>query len=219
MDSVRLIEAVTHGRVLVRTQSPSRFLFGFHGYLESAETEMRRLAEIPRAESWTLVSVQALHRVYSGRTQDVVASWMTRQDREEAIRDNIAYVDAVIQDVAGGAAAPLIVCSGFSQGGAMALRAATRGSARSHGVVAVGADVPPELLADRAVVFPRVLLARGARDEWMTEATFEADVAALRARNTDVQALVFDGGHEWTAEVSTAVGEFLRTLPHVARST
>ena len=43
-----------------------------------------------------LVSVQGLHRFYQRRTNEVIASWMTRQDRELAIADNLAYVEGVI---------------------------------------------------------------------------------------------------------------------------
>ena len=211
---VRLIPAAMHGRILVRASRSDtpRFLVGFHGYMENAETQMARLEQIPGAAGWTLVSVQALHRVYRGRSEEVVASWMTRQDREHAIADNIGYIDAALADVTGGDRGARIVHTGFSQGAAMAFRAGTRAAARAAGIVSVGADEPPELLADRAVVFPPVLLARGAHDEWMTAAMFERDLAALRERGTDVRALVFEGGHEWTGEVAAAIGRFLGEL-------
>ena len=48
------------------------------------------------ADRWRLVSIQGLHRFYQRRADEVVASWMTRQDRELAIADNLAYVAAVI---------------------------------------------------------------------------------------------------------------------------
>jgi predicted esterase len=180
---------------------------GFHGYGENAEIQMERLAGIPGVETWTLVSVQGLHRFYKGRTQDVVASWMTRQDREDAIRDNIAYVDNVIDATREGNE-PLVYV-GFSQGVAMAFRAAVKGDVKGSGVIGVGGDVPPELLADAASWFPRVLLTRGVRDEWYTAEKMGRDYRALRPRVDDVQTLEYDGGHEWTEEVARATGRFL----------
>jgi predicted esterase len=198
----------THGRVLVRDVGSPRGLFvGFHGYMENAEIQMERLAAVPGAEAWTLVSVQGLNRFYRGRSQDVVAGWMTRQDREDAIRDNVAYVDNVIEATRG--ANEPIVYTGFSQGVAMAFRAAIRGKVRAAGVMAVGGDVPPELLADAQSWFPRVLLLRGARDEWYTTEKLGQDYRALRPRCDDVQTLEYDGGHEWTTEVSASAGRFL----------
>ena len=203
------IQARTHGRALVREATrPHGFLLGFHGYAENAEIQMARLESIPGTDTWTLVSVQGLHRFYSGRSQDVVAGWMTRQDRETAIDDNIDYVNRVLGSIAETNAR--IVFAGFSQGVAMAFRAAVRGSHPAAGVVSVGGDVPPELLAEPSLRLPsRILLARGAQDDWYTDPKLQADIAALTARGTAPAVLVHTGGHEWTVEVSTAAGTLL----------
>src|SRR5438105_4779571 len=95
---VRSFEARTHGRVLVRRGDPRRLLVGFHGYAENAELHLGELLQIPAAEGWTVVAVQALHRFYNRRTPEVVASWMTSQDREQAIDDNLLYVRSVVED-------------------------------------------------------------------------------------------------------------------------
>jgi len=79
--------------------------------MENSDIQMERLLATAGAERWTLVSVQALSRFYKGRTQEVVASWITRQDREAAIADNIAYVDRVVEAVAPGRVP--IVFAGF----------------------------------------------------------------------------------------------------------
>jgi predicted esterase len=208
---VHLIPTTTHGRMLVRQARAAAargVLVGCHGYMETAAVQMERLATIPGASAWTLVSVQALHRFYRGRTEQVVASWMTHEDRDAAIADNIAYLDAALDGVPHGDSTR-IVYAGFSQGVAMAFRAALRGRRRAAGVIAVGGDIPPELLADGELPFPRVLLARGTRDEWLTEAKFDADVAALSARGAPCRRLDYEGPHEWTEAVSAAAGEFL----------
>jgi predicted esterase len=204
-----LVPATTHGRVLVRNAAGARgVLVGFHGYMEDAEAQMSRLASVPGIDQWTLVSIQGLHRFYKGRTEAVVSSWMVRQDRETLIADNIAYVDAALAAIGPPAGTP-IVFSGFSQGVAMAFRAAIRGRLRSAGIIAVGGDVPPELLADPGARFPPVLLMRGSRDDWYTADRMRSDVEALTAHDVRVEAKVCDGGHEWTQETSDAAGPFL----------
>ena len=211
---VQLVPTITHGRVLVRAARAAArrgLLVGFHGYMENAAIQMKRLEEIPGASAWTLVSVQGLHRFYRGRTEEVVASWMTREDREVAIADNLAYVATALDEVPHDDSTR-IVYAGFSQGSAMAFRAAVLGRDRASGVIVIGGDVPPELLADRSLEFPPALLARGERDEWLTQARFEADVAALALRNAPVQSMVYDGAHEWNGAVSNAAGEFLDSL-------
>lgn len=208
------IATPTHGRVLVRRAPSPRaagVLAGFHGYMENASIQMQRLIDIPGSDTWTLVSIQALHRFYKGRTQEVVAGWMTREDRLQTIDDNIRYVDTALDAVPDAATRP-IVFAGFSQGVAMAFRAAVRGCRKAAGVIAVGGDVPPELLDDPSAVFPRVLLLRGRRDDWYTEQKAAADVAALRHRGLPFAIEEYDAAHDWTPEVAVRAAEFLATV-------
>ena len=212
--AVAAVATTTHGRVLtrhVRRESPN-VIVGFHGYYENADIQMTRLAAIPGADAWMLVAVQGLHRFYRARTDDVVASWMTRQDRELAIADNIAYVDAALRAALSGKSYGSIVCAGFSQGVAMAFRAGVRGAARCAGIIAAGGDVPPELLADPTVAFPPVLLIRGAQDDYYPQKMFDGNVAALRECNADVTPVIVNAAHDWTAEVSDAAAQFLRRV-------
>lgn len=191
-----------------RSQPSHGVLAGFHGYSENAAIQLTRLEEIPGADAWTIVSIQGLHRFYRPRSQDIAASWMTREDREIAIADNLAYVNAALE-LAPGEAARRVVYAGFSQGVAMAFRAACRGRVPAAGVIAVGGDVPPELLADAGVSFPPVLLARGSADEWYTAGKYDGDLSALRARGVEVHGLVYEGAHEWTAGVAAAAARWL----------
>src|SRR5256885_5562547 len=184
-------------------------LVGFHGYGEGAEAQLARMRAIDGADRWLLVSIQGLHRFYQRRADEVVASWMTRQDREQAIADNVDYVASVLDAVAREwPGARPVVFAGFSQGVAMALRAAVV-SARVDGAIAVGGDVPPELDTAALRRLGGVLICRGLRDEWYTTAKFDADVGRLRAGGVAVTPSAFDGGHEWSGEVNRAAAAFL----------
>ena len=210
----RTIETVTHGRYLVDGREPgSPVLAGFHGYAESAEIQFERLQAIAGADPWIVVSIQGLHRFYRGRFIDVVASWMTRQDREIAIADNTMYVTKVLDMVAKEYSAnSKRVLAGFSQGVSMAFRWATRYDRPVDGVVALGGDVPPELDASALSRIRTVLLARGTEDELYTAEKLEADERRLRAAGVNVQILSFDAGHEWTAEFSQAADRYLQSI-------
>ncbi len=209
----RTIPATTHGRYVVQPAAsggPAPLLLGFHGYAEGAEAQMDRLRTIPGIEGWTVVSIQALHRFYQRRSQAVVASWMTRQDRELAIADNLAYVRAVADaEWTARLGSRAIVFAGFSQGVAMAFRAAAVSPYPLGGVIAVGGDIPPELDRGALSCLGRVLLCRGARDEWYTPEKFANDRARLRDALVATEAVEFDGGHEWTGEVARAASGFL----------
>jgi predicted esterase len=205
------IAARTHGRYLVcpGEDSAAPMLLGFHGYAETAEDELRRLQTIPGIERWTVVSIQGLHQFYRRSTNEVVANWMTRQNRELAINDNIAYVQDVVNALSHFTPARLVV-TGFSQGVAMAFRAAATLSQPVAAVIACGGDIPPELEPSALARIPTVLIGRGVRDEWYTAEKQAADGERLRAVGVAVQRVVINAGHEWTEKFSEMVSEFLK---------
>ena len=159
--------------------------------------------------------MQGLHRFYRRRSGDVVAGWMTRQDRELAIADNRAFIAAVVDEVAQQwrVAHPLVF-AGFSQGVAMAFRAACSSPRRVSGVIALGGDVPPELEGAALGRTRTALLGRGQRDEWYSADLFAADAVRLREAGVDVGTVVLDGGHEWTPAFSAEAGAFLKDRRH-----
>jgi predicted esterase len=209
--TARFLETRTHGRYLLECDQdrPRGLLVGFHGYAETAETQMKRLRAAPGAASSVCVSVQALHLFYT-KANEVVGSWMTRLGREQAIADNVGYVAAVVAQVkAEFPTADRLVYAGFSQGASMAYRAAARSGHACHGVLALGGDVPPDVADDADARLPPVLAARGLRDEWFTEAKLQRDVDTLRARGVSVRSVVFEGAHEWPDPLFAAAALFL----------
>lgn len=190
-----------HGRVLVeRGSAEAPALVGFHGYAQNAEDMLTELRPLPGLEAWTRVSVQAPNRFYARGDSKVVASWMTRQDRELAIADNIAYVQQALVD----AKVSRAVFVGFSQGVAMAYRAALRSGVHAAGVIALAGDIPPELKDEPAHTWPRVLIGVGDREEWYSAEKLQADEAFLVSIAVPHQVVRFTGGHEWTDEFRAA---------------
>jgi predicted esterase len=213
--AVRRPAATTHGRYLVKSPAPSNIrlaLVGFHGYAETAETQLERLLAMPGAEHAVLISVQGLHRFYRGRMNEVVASWMTRQDRELALEDNLAYVNAVVDAVLTETSrSHPLVFAGFSQGVAMAFRAACGTPHRAAAVIAVGGDIPPELDAPELQRVGAVLIGHGDRDDWYTTTKLESDVRRLEEAGVRVEVAELTGGHDWPPDFSRRAGEFLTT--------
>jgi len=211
-----LAPARVHGRILLHdsgaTEGSLRLLVGFHGYAQNADEILAELRSIPGHEGWTLVAVQALNRFYRGRTKVTVANWMTRQDRARQIADNVAYVDTAVDAAAAGRPVSALVYCGFSQGVAMAFRAALLGRRQADAVLALGGDVPPELLADPSLRFPRVVLSAGTRDEFYTPARLAADAAALSSRSVQVETVAFDAGHVWDDAFRRRAAALLRTI-------
>lgn len=207
---------LVHGRYLLRPPIDagpvSGLLVGFHGYGETAEDSLRELERIPGAERWLLVAIQGLSRFYT-RQQTVVASWMTRQDRELAIEDNIRWVAGVVDEVRRRHPGTCrLVYAGFSQGVAMAYRAAVAGGWPADAVVALAGDVPPELAGRPPGALSRVLIGRGSAEQWYTEQQLATDLELLRQWGIEPEIVRFDGGHEWTDDFRRRAGELLDEL-------
>ena len=197
---VHTIPTQTHGRYLVRDGPPERLFLGFHGYAQNAELHMEDLEPIPGIDAWTVVAIQGLNRFYMGRSIETSAGWMTRQDRDLVIADNINYVRAVVAALP---PAQTIVVEGFSQGAAMAYRAAASLD-RVAGIVILGGDVPPDVDGP----LPPLLIGRGEDDDWYTDEKLKNDLKSLDGR-ARVETALFKGRHEWTDAFRSAAGEFL----------
>jgi len=210
----REIAAEVHGRFLFEAPDAAGcpLLVGFHGYGENAEKHLEELRRLPGASRWALCAVQALHPFYN-RSGDVIACWMTRLQRELAIVDNVRYVAGVVAELKRELpGSEQLVYLGFSQGAAMAYRAAAGSGHACQGVIVLGGDVPPELESHDLNHFPPVLLGRGTSEEWYDAAKMEHDVELLRRNGADVRPCIFEGGHEWTNEFRAAAGRFLEEI-------
>jgi predicted esterase len=207
----RTVATQTHGRYLVDIPEHARAtLIGFHGYQENAALNIEALRKIAGSREIGLVSIQGLHRFYT-RSNDVVAGWMTNEDRELAIGDNTAYVSKVLTAVTEefGITRPLIYV-GFSQGVAMAYRAAAFVQRPCDGIIALAGDVPPDV-APLASSLPKVLIGRGTEDKWYDAAKAAADLAVLKPA-TSVVEHVFEGGHVWDPAFIARSGRFVDEL-------
>jgi predicted esterase len=206
------VETRVHGRVLLSGPPAGVFaglLVGFHGYAENAQTQFDRLIPVA-APDWMVCSIQALHPFYTRTDGEVVANWMTRLDRELAIAENLDYVAEVLRRIAGRLApdSSLSFC-GFSQGTAMAYRAAVARPPATATVVAVGGDVPPELGREHLERLRQVLVARGARDRHYPEERMEEDLRRLAAAGIPARSFVYDGAHQWQDGLTPEIRRFL----------
>lgn len=180
-----------------------------HGYGMLAEPFLSQCASLARADR-LIVAPEALSRFYAElkvphtANSAIGASWMTREDREAEITDQIVYLDTLCQhlrpdpkrmDAQG---EPLIIALGFSQGVATAARWAAAGQTRISRVIAWGAPLPTDLdLADFAKMTPqiRVDVVYGTQDRFMTEKVTQIQRDRLIAAGVSYAERTYEGGH------------------------
>ena len=219
---LRHAPATFHGRFLVDVPpapaSPSCWLVGFHGYAQSAQIFMPLLTRATRSDAWLTAAVQAPHPFYTRGDRSIVANWMTREDRELAIPDNIGFVDSVLDQLHAEFGAPrAIAFLGFSQGAAMAYRAALCGKRRAAAVFSVCGDVPPDVRELPANRWPLVRMITGTADEWYPPTRMADEAAIVRAIGATVETSSFEGGHEFSDAAVQALGALLAQTEAAAR--
>ncbi len=100
-----------------------RIIFVLHGYAQLANYFLRNFEPLDDGRT-LIVAPEGLHRFYwNGFSGRVVASWMTKEDRQIDIQDYVNYLDQVAMEVI----KPLpgnvnLQVIGFSQGAATAVR-------------------------------------------------------------------------------------------------
>lgn len=151
-----------------------------------------------------LIAPEALNRHYVGpavsKDAPIGATWMTRADRENEIRDYVAYLGDVHTYTMRqfGAVKPPVTILGFSQGGAAAVRWAALGHVRPVHLIVWESSLPPEvdyraLMARQHGV--RVTYVCGTRDKFITPKVLEAQHALLKGADVPFDAVSFHGGH------------------------
>jgi predicted esterase len=126
---------------------------------------------------------------------------MTREDREQEIRDYVDYLDAVYAKVAPGARH--VTALGFSQGAATACRWVARGTARVDRLILWAGELPPEIDVVRlgARLARGVVLVEGTSDTYEAWVNRAGSAERLTAAGVPVESVAFEGGHRLDGEV------------------
>lgn len=176
--------------------------FLLHGYGQLAGQFLDSLAALARPARM-LVAPEALSRFYLKRgTGEIGASWMTREERAEEIRDTVRYLDLVRERVLAEHALARdarLHAFGFSQGGAAAARWAVLGDAPLARVILWGCPFPPDLDLARHAERARRLrwcFVLGDADSTIDRGSWESGVVRLRDAGIEPEVHRFAGGHE-----------------------
>jgi predicted esterase len=171
-----------------------------HGYGQLASYFLRNFATLTTNGACLIVAPEALSRFYLGdnQWQRVGASWMTKEDREDEIEDQVAYLNAVYEVVkkqTNTAAHVQLVVFGFSQGTATAWRWIERAKMYPQHVVVWAGSIPPETAHFQTLQNTTVWTVFGNEDPFVT-AERTAEVQAILAKTgLPHRHIGFEGGH------------------------
>jgi predicted esterase len=168
-----------------------------HGYGMTAQGILHWFREAARPER-LLVAPEGLSRFYqqSKGLRTVGASWMTREDREHEIEDQLGYLDQVAERWLAGRRR--LEVHGFSQGVATAFRWVAASSRSVDRLVGWGSpspsDVDPAALAARLAAGTAHLVI-GEQDRFFSTELLIGDADRLRHGGLPVELVRVPGGH------------------------
>jgi predicted esterase len=184
-------------------------LVGFHGYGESPERTMEALRQVD-VPNLLRVAPMGQHHFYD-RHGNVVASWMTRFERDHQIEQQLGYVSSLHEALrARYPGVPLFVL-GFSQGTAIAYRAAVLAGLTAGRIFCLAGDMPPEVRRVLGTKPPvPVTLLWGKQDRVVDPSAMEADLHDLVDHGWPAELHVVPGGHEYAIGALQVIAHHIR---------
>jgi predicted esterase len=177
--------------------------FVLHGFGQLAGEFVQYFGDLADGRR-VVIAPEALNRYYSASTsvpaseRPVGATWMTREDRQNEIRDYVRYLDLLADEIAKKHPRARIIVVGFSQGGATAARWAQLGRTTIARLILWGATVPPDMgVGAGPATFrsARLTFVIGRKDQYISTASLDAERARLTAAGVSFDDVEYDGGH------------------------
>jgi predicted esterase len=172
-------------------------VFVCHGYAQSANEFIASFEPIFRSDR-LIVAPEGLHRFYQrGAAEKVVASWMTKEDRLDDIRDYVTWLDLAAADVLSSCATDVkVTIIGFSQGAATASRWAALGMLSVDHLILWCGFFPPDLPQGNPPKCKSLTVVTATDDKFISPADEQKQLAEMQANATTYKHVRFTGGHE-----------------------
>ncbi len=184
--------------------------FVCHGYGQLASQFLKKFLVLENGKN-LIIAPEGLHRFYwekfSGR---VVASWMTKEDREEDILDYVNYLEMVYEEVMQMLAhRPVrIIMVGFSQGTSTVCRWITSKKRSFDSLVLWAGSVPPELeFSKEQFAAIKMHYVVGDNDEFIKEEQLRSLKEVLSSKGLSFEMHQFKGKHEINEEMLIKLAE------------
>lgn len=172
-------------------------VFVCHGYAQLANEFLEGFSSL-YSEHRLFVAPEGLHRFYQrGGYDKVVASWMTKEDRNDDIADYVQWLDACAADVLLHCPPDVkITALGFSQGAATVSRWAAFGMTQIEHLILWCGFFPPDLSTENKVKCRALTVVTASNDKYMDEASEKKNLAIVESLFATYKHVRFEGGHE-----------------------
>ncbi len=174
--------------------------FVLHGYGQLAGFFIRNFQELNVSVSRLIVAPEGLSRFYLGENQwqRVGASWMTREDREDEIVDQIRYLNTLYQKMQLEyklSETVRLVVFGFSQGAAIAWRWVERARLTPSDLVLWAGSVPDEMAHISSMRTTRLWTLCGTNDQFVSVSKVQEILEIVQRTGLKHVHIEFEGEH------------------------
>lgn len=174
-------------------EKASKLIIVLHGYGQLAEFFIRKFNGIP--EDYLIVAPEGMHRFYlNGTSGRVGASWMTKEDRESDIADNLNWLTQLFAELTEQKSFEKTILLGFSQGGATATRWYFSQKVEFNQLILWASIFPPDLEKPEIKSNSNNYFVIGSNDEYYDA---EAQITEIELyQKIGFKTLQFEGRHD-----------------------
>jgi predicted esterase len=180
--------------------------FVLHGYGQLAEEFIQNFEPISTVNT-LIVAPEALNRFYwKGFAGKIGATWMTKEDRLNEIKDYINFMDMLYSEVMGNCSSKNVKVSvlGFSQGTATVCRWIVNSKVKVDKLILWGGTIPPDVntkASEKILEASNLTIVIGDKDEFINENQVDMEIKRLKENKLFYQLIRFDGKHEIKPEI------------------
>jgi predicted esterase len=183
------------------TEGVKYFWFVTHGYGQLASRIIRKFDIFEGNAAHFIVAPEALNRFYwKFRTDEVGASWMTKNDRLDEIEDYCNYLTTVFEHFTAQLPKDVkIILFGFSQGCATQLRWLLRGCPHFDNLILWGGVLPEDLDYQPFEDYfsnKKLHFVVGDNDEFINQKAIDWHLDFAQQQKLDMDFTYFEGKHE-----------------------
>ena len=180
------------------TEKTEEIVIAIHGYAQLGKFFIKKFTPII-SEKRVVVVPEALNKFYwNGMKGKVVASWMTKDDRESEIEDYTEYLNKVYELIIKDAPANVkITVLGFSQGTATSCRWISDNNHSKISRLILWASAMPKEVFSEAKLYEHIdfTIILGDKDEYISIEELNRHVLELKEEGFNPKSIVYEGNH------------------------
>ncbi|MBA2584787.1 MAG: dienelactone hydrolase family protein [Bacteroidetes bacterium] len=183
-----------------------------HGYGQLANYFLRKFEVLNNGKN-LIVAPEGLHRFYlGGYSGRVGASWMTKEDRMNDIKDYIHFLDDLYLEILNSFNGRKVKINvlGFSQGTATVCRWLVNKKSKVNNLIIWAGGFPSDLAfePDKTLFDSMgIYMVFGDKDEFISAEEFESQEKVLKQHKIEYNLIRFEGKHEINSQVLTELSK------------